>query len=44
MKKIIEGKQFEEERALYHLKDSKVHNCVFAGSADGESVKGSKRD
>lgn len=35
---IIENKQFEEERALYGIVDTKVKNCVFAGEADGESV------
>ena len=37
-KNIIEGKTFDEERALYNLKDTKVINCTFAGDADGESV------
>ena len=35
---IIENKQFDEERALYNIKDSKVINCIFAGLKDGESV------
>ena len=35
---IIEGKQFDAERSLYNLKNSKVYNCIFAGPADGESV------
>ncbi len=35
---IIEGQQFDVERALYHLQNSKVHNCIFAGPEDGESV------
>lgn len=35
---IITGKQFDEERALYHLQNGKVENCIFAGPADGESV------
>ncbi len=34
----IEGKTFDEERALYALKDSSVINCEFAGIADGESA------
>ena len=34
---VIENKQFDEERALYNLKDAEVKNCVFAGPADGES-------
>ena len=29
---------FDEERALYNLKDASVINCTFAGPADGESV------
>lgn len=37
-KEIIKGQQFDEERALYNLKESKVIDCVFAGPADGESV------
>ena len=36
--KIIENKQFDEERALYHLCDAKVVHCTFAGEKDGESV------
>lgn len=35
---IITNQQFEEERALYHLQDSVVENCIFAGEKDGESV------
>lgn len=38
MKNTIIDKQFDEERALYHLTDSDVVNCIFAGPADGESV------
>ncbi len=34
----IEHQTFDEERALYNLQDATVHNCVFAGPADGESV------
>lgn len=34
----ITGKQFDEERALYHLQHTDVTNCVFAGPADGESA------
>lgn len=37
-REIIEGRQFDEERALYHLQDGKISGCVFAGPADGESV------
>lgn len=34
----IEHQTFDEERALYHLKDTLVTHCSFAGKADGESV------
>lgn len=35
---IIENQTFDEERALYNLKNTVVKNCVFAGKQDGESV------
>lgn len=35
---IIENQTFDEERALYNLKDTEVKNCTFAGEKDGESV------
>ena len=35
---IIKNKCFDEERALYNLKDAEVVDCIFAGPADGESV------
>lgn len=35
---VIENKSFDEERALYNLKNSEVINCIFAGPADGESA------
>ena len=38
MNNEIKNKQFDEERALYNLKDTLVSNCTFAGHADGESV------
>ena len=38
MKKIIESAQFDEERALYHVTDTHVCDCIFAGPADGESA------
>lgn len=38
MDKIITGKQFDEERALYHLTDAEVTDCSFAGEKDGESA------
>lgn len=37
MEQII-GQQFDEERALYHLCDTAVSDCVFDGPADGESA------
>lgn len=38
MTEQITGKQFDEERALYYLRDTDVVDCMFAGPADGESV------
>lgn len=38
MQTIISGKQFDAERALYHLQNAAVCSCVFAGPADGESA------
>ena len=35
---IIKDQTFDEERALYNLKDSTVLNCCFKGPKDGESV------
>ena len=35
---IIENQTFDEERALYGLKDLTVKNCRFDGPADGESA------
>lgn len=35
---LIENKNYDEERALYNIKDTEVKNCVFAGEQDGESV------
>lgn len=43
-KTIIENKTFDEERALYNLRDAVVRDCVFAGPADGESVLKEARD
>lgn len=34
----IVHRQFDEERALYHLMDTVVEDCTFAGPADGESA------
>ena len=38
MKYQIIGKTFEEERALYALRDTEVIGCIFEGKADGESA------
>ena len=38
MRKIIRGRQYDEERALYHTLHTDIIDCIFAGSADGESV------
>ncbi len=35
---LIENKTFDQERALYNIKDTVVKACTFAGAADGESV------
>lgn len=35
---MIKHKIFDEERALYALKNEKVEECIFAGPADGESA------
>lgn len=42
--KRIESVQFDEERALYNLKNTHVCDCIFAGPADGESVLKEARD
>lgn len=44
MRERILQKQFDEERALYHLQHADVENCIFAGPADGESVLKEARD
>ena len=44
MRTEIIGKQFDEERSLYHLTNADVLDCVFAGPADGESVLKEARD
>ncbi len=38
MRTTVADRQFDEERALYNLREADVTNCVFAGPADGESV------
>ncbi len=43
MQQIIDQK-FEEERALYALRDTHVIGCVFEGAADGESALKECRD
>lgn len=35
---LIENKKYDEERALYNIKDTEVKKCIFAGLKDGESV------
>lgn len=44
MRQIINYKKYDEERALYNLKNADVINCIFAGEADGESVLKEARD
>lgn len=44
MRTEIVGKQYDEERALYHLQHADIKRCVFAGDADGESVLKEARD
>ena len=44
MRKTIERKTFDQERALYHLQQADVLGCTFAGEADGESVLKEARD
>lgn len=38
MNEKIIGQTFDQERALYNLKDTQVIDCIFAGPADGESA------
>ncbi|MGN0506839.1 MAG: DUF3737 family protein [Lachnospiraceae bacterium] len=38
MERQITKQTFDEERALYNLKNAEVVECTFAGPADGESV------
>ena len=38
MDNLIANQQFDEERALYHLQNTLVKDCTFAGPADGESA------
>lgn len=34
----IENQTFDEERALYGIKNATVRNCLFDGPKDGESA------
>ena len=38
MKNVISNKNFDLERSLYNLKNTRVENCTFKGENDGESV------
>lgn len=38
MEKLISDKQFDEERALYGISDTKVKKCIIDGPLDGESA------
>lgn len=38
MNQTINAQRFDEERALYNLRNTLVKDCVFAGPADGESA------
>lgn len=38
MQNLICDKQFDEERALYGIRDTQVKSCIFDGPADGESA------
>ncbi len=40
----ISGNTYDEERALYHLCDTEVTDCTFAGPTDGESAFKEARD
>ncbi|MBE5800999.1 MAG: DUF3737 family protein [Clostridiales bacterium] len=35
---MIVNQTMDQERALYHVTDALVKNCIFAGEADGESA------
>lgn len=41
---VISHRQYDEERALYHLQHGDLEDCVFAGPADGESALKEARD
>ena len=40
----VSGMTFDEERALYNLRDAVVENCTFSGPNDGESALKESRD
>jgi hypothetical protein len=44
MRTQVTNQLFDEERALYNLRNADVKDCVFAGPADGESVLKEARD
>ncbi len=44
MRQKIAGKQFDEERALYNIKNADIADTAFAGPADGESALKEARD
>lgn len=44
MREQIRNQQYDKERSLYHLTDTDVVDCIFAGPADGESVLKECRD
>lgn len=44
MKKLVCDKQFDEERALYGITDTKIQKCIFDGPKDGESAFKECRD
>lgn len=44
MDNIVANQIFDEERALYNIKNTEVTACTFAGPADGESVLKETRD
>ena len=44
MRTQLTGRQFDEERALYHVEKTDVISCTFAGPADGESALKEARD
>ena len=44
MNTTIKNEQFDQERALYNLKNAAVVDCIFAGPADGESALKEARD